>query len=213
LRHRAGSRPGGRPTFCCARKLDKEALSKLSARHRMLVEARALRLACPARTELAGSSSAHSTAVPPRSGLCRSDLSQARSQHAAIGAASSLLSGTTAEATAVVRGGFVRAGQASRSAWVTKGAPASTRSLASASWSNFLARQKVGRPPGRDPARCNAPAKPQQGAQTRPAAQRLLRARPGRYPSIPRAFTFLPFTLPSFSAFSALAAIVRSTAT
>jgi len=42
---------------------------------------------------------------------------------------SNLLSGTTAEATTDVRGGHVRAGQASRSAWVATGAPASTRSL------------------------------------------------------------------------------------
>jgi len=36
---------------------------------------------------LAGSSAAHSAAVPPRSGLCRADLGQARSRHASIGAA------------------------------------------------------------------------------------------------------------------------------
>ena len=84
---------------------------------------------------------------------------------------SNLLSGTTAEATAVVRGGYVRAGQASRSAWVVTGAPASSRSLASASWSNFLAQQKVGRLPGRDPARCTAPAKQPQGTQSQPTVQ------------------------------------------
>ena len=90
---------------------------------------------------------------------------------------SNLLSGTTAEATAVVRGSCVRAGQARRSAR----APTSTRcrplSLESASLSNVLAQQKVGRPPGRDPARCIETAKQRQGAHARPAAQGPLRAR------------------------------------
>ena len=92
---------------------------------------------------------------------------------------SNLLSGTTAEATAVVRGGFVRAGQASRSAWVTTSAPASTRSLEGPFDPIFWPQQKIGRLPGRDPARCNESAKPAQGAQTRPAAQRPLRAPSG----------------------------------
>ena len=92
---------------------------------------------------------------------------------------SNLLSGTTAEATAVARGGCVRAGQASRSAWGATDAPASTRSLESASWSNFLARQKVGRPPGRDPARCNAPATPWQGVKAKSPTTALSPHRPG----------------------------------
>ena len=91
---------------------------------------------------------------------------------------SNLLSGTTAEATAVARGGCVRAGQASRSAWVATGAPASTRSLESASWSNFLARQKVGRPPGRDPARCTAPATPWQGVKAKSPTTALSPSQP-----------------------------------
>jgi len=91
---------------------------------------------------------------------------------------SNQLSGTTAEATAVVRGGCVRAGQASRSAWGATGAPASTRSLESASWSNFLARQKVGRPPGRDPARCTAPATPWQGVKAKSPTTALSPSQP-----------------------------------
>jgi|JI10StandDraft_1071094.scaffolds.fasta_scaffold536169_2 hypothetical protein len=82
---------------------------------------------------------------------------------------STLLSGTTAEATAVVRGGCVRAGQASRSAWVATGAPVSTRSL-ERPFDPIFWPQKIGRLPGRDPARCIATAKPAQRAQTRPAA-------------------------------------------
>ena len=100
---------------------------------------------------------------------------------------SSLLSGTTAEATAVVRGGCVRAGQASRSAWVATGAPVSTRSL-ERPFDPIFWPQKIGRLPGRDPARCNAPAKPSQGAQKRPAAQRRQRAHTSPPPAARRSY-------------------------
>jgi hypothetical protein len=61
---RAGSRPGGRPTFCRARKLDQEALSKLRVESGAPVETQALRLACPARTQPPLATAVASAVVP-----------------------------------------------------------------------------------------------------------------------------------------------------
>ena len=164
----AGSRPGWRVTFLSGdKKVTKEAPAKLSVRHRALVEARALRLACPARTSCYrrlqslqrwfGSADRHLNRQPhaislalPRSSLHSPDWG-----------------GTAVECAALTPAGSVRAEQASRSARAPTSARCRTLSLESASLSNFLAQQKVGRLPGRDPARCTAPAKPTQGAQTR----------------------------------------------
>jgi hypothetical protein len=82
-----GPGPAAGQSFVGAKRLDQKALCKLSDTSPAPVWHRGGRLACPARTALAGSSAAHSTAVPPRSGLCRADLGQARSRHAGIGAA------------------------------------------------------------------------------------------------------------------------------
>ncbi|MDH4392422.1 MAG: hypothetical protein QE285_13505 [Aquabacterium sp.] len=66
---RAGSRPGGRPNFCWVKSLDQKAPSKLRVENSAFVATQALRLACSARTQSAGTTAAHSAAVPPRSGL------------------------------------------------------------------------------------------------------------------------------------------------
>ena len=61
---RAGSRPGGRPTFCRARKLDQEALSKLRVEAGASVAPQALRLAGPARTKPPLTTAVASAVVP-----------------------------------------------------------------------------------------------------------------------------------------------------
>ncbi len=61
---RAGSRPGRRPTFCCARKLDQEALAKLRVEGGAPAATQALRLASPARTKLPLTTAVASAVVP-----------------------------------------------------------------------------------------------------------------------------------------------------
>ena len=165
---RAGSRPGGRPTFCCARKLDKEALFQTE---------RTTPSAFPgpgAAPRLSGSNMA---APDDRSRFSGGSAQQVagthRSPHATIARGRGL---RVTALTEVARPWNVpRCFRPALFEPDRRGAaPGPQQALGvvrsvwkSASLSNFLAQQKVGRPPGRDPARCTASAKNQQGAQAK----------------------------------------------
>ena len=81
---RAGSRPGRRPTFCRARKLDQEALSKLRVEAGAPVASQALRLACPARTQPPLTTAVASAVVPLSWLLGRTDPRMPRSRRVEV---------------------------------------------------------------------------------------------------------------------------------